>query len=248
MLTGATLLNTSNEWTAACEVQQRSMQHFGAAIDNLDYDARCIQLHELGGDFYDFVPLPDKRLALAIGDASGKGLAAALMISSVQSSLRTAASFTAHDVARTLRAVNRQVHESSTADRYATLFYGVFDQTTGTLRYVNAGHPPPIVVRRDGSIVCLKTGGAPVGMFSDWIFDEGTVRMRSGDTLIACTDGVVEAESPHDQEWGLDGIRRAASEIRGLHALEIVDRIFDSMFEFSCGSQTDDATVLVLRA
>ena len=89
----AVLMKTFSEWMTACEVQQRFMQHSGPTIDTLSYSARCRQVGELGGDCYDFVPLPHNRLALAVGDASGKGLAAALMISNVQSSLRMAASF-----------------------------------------------------------------------------------------------------------------------------------------------------------
>lgn len=94
MASNAVVMELSSEWTAACEVQQRFMRHLGPATGEPDYSARCRQVHELGGDFYDFAPLPNNRLALAIGDASGKGLAAALMISNVQSSLRTAALFT----------------------------------------------------------------------------------------------------------------------------------------------------------
>ena len=94
---------------------------------------------------------PDHRLALTIGDASGKGLAAALMMSNVQSSLRTATLFTGNEAAAALTAVNRQVYASSLANRYATLFYGIFDGAARTLRYVNAGHNPPMVMRRDGS-------------------------------------------------------------------------------------------------
>jgi hypothetical protein len=97
-----------------------------------------------GGDCYDFVPLLVQRLGLVIGDASGKGLAAALMMANVLSSIRTAALFTGNDVAAALSAVNRQVHSSSLPDRYATLFYGVFDGRTRTLTYGNAGHNPPL--------------------------------------------------------------------------------------------------------
>src|SRR5437667_9668093 len=142
---------------------------------SLDYGALCRQIRALGGDCYSFIPLKSDQLALVVGDASGKGLAAALMISNVQSSLRTAALFTGNDRAAVLGAVNRQVHATSLADRYATLFYGVFDGATRTLRYVNAGHNPPMVIRRDGSVVWLETGGAPVGMFPDWTYEEGAV-------------------------------------------------------------------------
>src|SRR5262249_56662651 len=118
------------------------------------------------------------RLALAVGDASGKSLAAALIISSVQSSLRTAASFAENDAAAVVRAVNSHVHASSHADRYATLFYGVFDGTMRTLRYVNAGHNPPIVIRQDRSTIRLETGGVPVGIFPGSTYQEGLVQLR----------------------------------------------------------------------
>ncbi len=217
------------------------------AIDTLDYSARCRQVHELGGDCYDFVPLADKRLALTIGDASGKGLAAALMIANVQSSLRTAALFTGNDVAAVLKAVNCQVHASSLADRYTTLFYGVFDGATRELRYVNAGHNPPMVIRQDSSIIWLGAGGAPIGMFPDSNYEEGTVQLNPGDLVLAYTDGVIEAVNPAGEEWGVEGLRRAAAERDAQCADDIVHAIFTSMDEFTRGRQADDATVALVR-
>src|ERR1700737_2175809 len=113
MRTEAFVIETSSDWTAACEVQKRFLQYAEPPIDTLSYSARCRQVRELGGDCYDFVPLPHNHLTLAVGDASGKGLAAALMISNVQSSLCTAALFTPNDGAAALGAVNRQVYGSS---------------------------------------------------------------------------------------------------------------------------------------
>jgi phosphoserine phosphatase RsbU/P len=246
MPTDAMVTENASEWAAACEVQQRFMQHSGPTIEKLDYSARCRQVRELGGDFYDFASLPDDRLALAVGDASGKGLAAALMISNVQSSLRTAALFAGNDAAAALGAVNRQVYGSSLADRYATLFYGVFDRATRTLHYVNAGHPPPMVIRPDGSTMWLETGGAPVGMFPDWSYEEGAVQLDPGDLVLAYTDGVIEAANPDGGEWGADGVRRAANESGAQDAGEMVHTIFASLDEFSRGCQTDDATVVAL--
>src|SRR5262249_61007778 len=127
----------------------------------------CRQMQELGGDFFDFNQLDESRLAVAIGDASGKGIAAALIISNVQASLRTATSLTGNDAPAALRAVNRQVYASTLENRDATLFYGVFDGATRMLRYVNAGHNPPMVIRQDNSIDWLETGGAPAAMLSD---------------------------------------------------------------------------------
>lgn len=223
------------------------MQHPGATTDALSYSARCRQVRALGGDCYDVLPLSHNRLALAIADASGKSLAAALMISSVQSSLRTAASFAGNDAAAVLRAVNSQVYASSLADRYATLFYGVFDGTTRILRYVNAGHNPPIIIRQDRSMIRLETGGVPVGIFPSWPYEDGMVQLSSGDLIIAYTDGVTEASNPASEEWGIEGLRKATDESHAQSPNDIAGTIFTSMDEFSRGRQTDDATVIVAR-
>jgi sigma-B regulation protein RsbU (phosphoserine phosphatase) len=247
MTSDAVVVDVSSDWETACHVQERFMQHVGATIDTLSYSARCRQMRALGGDFYDFMPLPHNRLRLAVGDASGKGLAAALMISNVQSSLRTAAAFAGDNGPAVLAAVNRQVYASSLEDRFATLFYGVFDGATLRLQYVNAGHNSPMVVRRDGSIVCLESGGAPVGIFADSIYEQGTVELNPGDLILAYTDGLIEAASPADGEWGVEGLRKAAVESNARCADEVVDAIFRSMDEFSRGRQTDDATIVVVR-
>jgi phosphoserine phosphatase RsbU/P len=247
MTSNAAMAEVESGLMAACEVQRRFMQPEGLAIDNLSYSARCRQLYEVGGDCYDFLPLADNRLALAVGDASGKGLAAALMISNVQSSLRTAALFSGNEAAAVLRAVNRQVHATALAGRYATLFYAVLDAATRTLHYVNAGHNPPMVIRSDGSLTWLETGGAPVGLFPDCTYEEGTVQLGRGDLLVVYTDGVIEALSPDGEEWQVDGLRRAAIRHHTERTKDIVQTIFDSMDEFSVGRQTDDATVVVLR-
>ncbi|HMD99377.1 MAG TPA: PP2C family protein-serine/threonine phosphatase [Terriglobia bacterium] len=247
MESDAMVVDVTRDWAIACDVQHRFMRGVDPAIDTLDYSARCRQVLELGGDCYDFVPLADRRLALTIADASGKGLPAALMISNVQSSLSTAALFTGNDVAAVLKAVNRQVYASSLTDRYATLFYGVFDGATRTLRYVNAGHNPPMVIRRNGSIDWLESGGAPVGMFQDWTYEEDEVQLNPGDLVVAYTDGVIEAVDPASQEWGIEGLRKAVAESATQCADEIVRAIFTSMDEFAQGRQTDDATVVALR-
>src|SRR5271170_8431430 len=159
MTTDEMVVDVSQDWILACDVQQGFMQAPSTAGDFLDYSARCRQVRALGGDCYNFIPLKNDRLALIVGDASGKGLAAALMIANVQSSLRTAALFPGDDLAGLLKVVNHQAYASSSEGRYATLFYGVFDGSSRTLRYVNAGHNPPLLFRQSGSIQWLEKGG-----------------------------------------------------------------------------------------
>ena len=250
MTTDDMVVDVSQDWLLACNVQQGFMQAPGTASDCLDYSARCRQFRALGGDCYNFIPLKNDRLALVVGDASGKGLAAALMIASVQSSLRTAAMFTGEALATLLTIVNLQAYASSLADRYATVFYGVFDRATRTLRYVNAGHTPPIVLRRDGSIDTLETGGAPVGMFPDSSYEEGVAQLDPSDVVITYTDGVIEAENQSGEEWGVQGLLNAAAARARQgdeNAEQLVRSIFNSMDDFSQGCQMDDATLAVLR-
>jgi phosphoserine phosphatase RsbU/P len=250
MTTDDVVVDVSQDWVLASDVQRRFMQGLGRTNDSVDYSARCRQVRALGGDCYDFMPLADDRLALVVGDASGKGVAAALMIASVQSSLRTAALFTGNDLPTLVKIVNLQAHASSLADRYATVFYGIFDGATRTLRFVNAGHTPPIVLRRNGSIDTLETGGAPIGMFPDSSYEEGAVQLDPGDVVITYTDGVVEAANQSGEEWGVQRLLKAIAAWARLgteNAEHLVRSIFNSMDEFSRGCQTDDATLAVLR-
>ncbi len=250
MTTGDVVVDVSQDWSLACDVQQRFMQRTGQDTASVRYSALCRQVRALGGDCYDFFPLTQERTAVVVGDASGKGLAAALMMASVQSSLRTAAGFTGHDLAKLLRVVNGQAYASSLADRYATVFYGVFDGGTRTLRYVNAGHNPPLVLRGDGSVEWLESTGAPVGMFPDTNYEEGAARLNPGDLVMMYTDGVTEVTDSSGQEWGEQGLVNAAAAGRpecSEDGEDLVRMIFRSMDDFSEGRQTDDATLAVLR-
>lgn len=192
------VVDVSQDWVHACDVQQRFMQGPALGAGPLDYAARCRQLKALGGDWYDFIPLAGDRLALAVGDASGKGLAAALTMASVQSSLRTAAWFTPTDLAALLKVVNVQAYASSSADRYATLFYGLLDPAARTLRYVNAGHNPPIIVREGGSVHRLE----PTGALLECSPIPAMRRASSGSLPAICS-------SPTPMEWWKRRIPRA---------------------------------------
>jgi len=249
MTTNEMVVDVSQDWVLACDVQQGFMQAPCTVGNSFNYAARCRQVRALGGDCYDFIPLKDDCLALVVGDASGKGLAAALMIANVQSSLRTAALFIGHDLAALFKVVNHRVYNSSSSDRYATLFYGVFDRSARILRYVNAGHNPPVVMRRDGSMQFLETAGAPVGLFADSEYEEGSVQIETGDLAIAFTDGLIEATNADGKEWGVQGLLKAAVSAAqcSQDAGDIVNLSFDSMDDFSNGHQTDDATLAVVR-
>ena len=205
MTTDDMVMDVSHDWLQACSVQEHFMR--GPARDNcqLDYSASCRQMRALGGDCYDFTSLADGRIAMLVGDASGKGVAAALMMASVQASLRTAAQFTGNNLAALFRAANDHACASSLADRYATLFYGVINRPALTLRYVNAGHNPPVVVHGDGSVDWLEPSGAPVGLFPNETWREEVIHLHPGDLVLAYTDGVIETSSPVGSRVGNRG-------------------------------------------
>lgn len=249
MTTDEMVVDVTQDWVLACDVQEGFMRAPDTASESLEFSARCRQLHALGGDCYDFIPLEGDRLAFVVGDASGKGVAAALMIASVQSSVRTAARFTGNDLVALLKAVNHQACASSRADRYATLFYGVFDGAERTLRYINAGHNPPILLRNDGSVDWLEAGGAPVGMFPDSKYEMRNVKVNPGELIIAYTDGVVEATNQSGEDWGVQRLLEAVAwgTQCSADAKNLVDLAFNSMDDFARGHCTDDATLAVVR-
>ena len=249
MTTDEMVVDVSQDWVLACDVQQRFMNGPGRKTGPTDYSGQCRQVRALGGDCYEFAPLADDSLALTVGDASGKGVAAALMMASVQASLRTAAVFTGNDLAALFNIVNLQAYHSSLANRFATLFHGVFEKATRTLRYVNAGHNPPLVLCADGSVRWLEPEGAPIGMLPDSNHQENVAQLNAGDLVIAYSDGVIEATNPEGEEWGVEGLLRATAKEAQcpMKAEDVVKSIFNSLDDFSRGRQTDDATLAVLR-
>lgn len=247
MATDDLVVDVSQDWFQACSVQERFMRSSAGDHCNVDYSARCRQLQALGGDCYDFSSFSDGRLAMLVGDASGKGVAAALLMANIQASLRTASIFTGDDLAALLRIVNLLVCASSLDSRYATLFCGVLDREARTLRYVNAGHNAPIVLHQNGALDRLEPTGAPVGLFPTATWERRIVKLNPGDLVITYTDGVTEASSLSGQEWGERGLVQAANACRMQDADNLVQSILDSMDYFSGGVQADDATVAVLR-
>ena len=244
MIAEPVVVDVSQDWVVACGLQERSMEISCAKTQRLTYNARCRQMRALGGDCFQFVPLSGQRVALAIADASGKGLPAALIIANVQSSLRTAALFAPEDPGAVVTAVNRQLHACSPSNRFATLFYGVFDERSRTLHYVNAGHNPAMVISGSGAVTWLDASAPPVGFFAETVYKAQTVQLRPGDLIVAYTDGMVEATDRAGEEWGVDGLLAAVKRCRTQQPETIVQAAFAALDEFSDNNQADDATVL----
>ncbi len=247
MMTDDLVVDVSQDWLQASSVQKRFMRGSAGHKCQVDYGANCRQMRALGGDCFDFSSYADGRLAMLVGDASGKGVAAALLMANVQASLRTASVFMGDDLAALLRIVNLQVCVSSLDGRYATQFCAALDRQARTIRYVNASHNSPVVLQQDGSLTWLEPSGPPAGLFSDATWQEQVVQLNSGDLVVAYRDGVTEASGPSGEERGVRGLLDVASACRMCSADDLVSSILNSMDDYSEGIQTDDATVAVLR-
>jgi len=237
----------------AREVQERLFPQELPVVKGLDYYGACRPALGVGGDYYDFLELPDGKLGFAIGDVSGKGIGASLMMASLQASLRGQTLHAGGDLAGLMAHVNKLVYEASTSNRYATFFYGQFDPRTLKLSYVNAGHNPPFLLRPAGGwfeVFRLEIGGPVVGMLPSMLasYEQGELTLAAGDILVGFTDGISEAMDPQENEWGedelLDELKRLADE----PAESILQKAVDAADRFARGAkQHDDMTMIVLR-
>jgi sigma-B regulation protein RsbU (phosphoserine phosphatase) len=241
----------NREVEIAREVQERLFPQTLPAIAGLDYAGYCRPALGVGGDYYDFLALPHGHLGVAIGDVSGKGIAAALMMASLQASLRGEATRAPENLAAAVANINRLVYEASSANRYATFFYGQYNPADRSFDYVNAGHNPPMQFHcTDGkwSVARLDVGGTVVGLLESYPYQQGSVTLAAGDILVAYTDGISEAMNAADEEWGEERMMKTIENCNGLPAPEIMQRIFADADAFVAGAkQHDDMTLVVLR-
>ena len=239
----------NRELEIAREVQEHLFPQRLPPAPGLDYCGQCRPAREVGGDYYDFLELPGGRLGIAIGDVSGKGVGAALMMASLEASLRALASVV-QDPADLMARVNRLVYQASAANRYATLFYAEYEPATRRLTYVNAGHNPPIVLRNSGGgcqVLRLETGGAVIGLLPHG-YQRGVFSHEAGDLVVLFTDGVSESMNVRDEEWGEERLIELAKKCHGFPAQEGMRRILAAAQAFAAGApQYDDMTLVVLR-
>jgi serine phosphatase RsbU (regulator of sigma subunit) len=199
----------------------------------------------VGGDYYDFA-LEDKRLLLALGDVSGKGTGAALLMTVLRASVR--GHWADPQLAEAVSRINRTVCQNVPTNKYITFFMAALDTATGRLGYVNAGHNPPLLIRANGGVERLTDGGMVLGFFETIGYTDAAVEMRPGDTLLVFSDGVTETWNPEGDEFGEDGLTDLAVRGRGLDAASLQDEILRGLERFAAGAKaTDDRTLIVLK-
>ncbi len=242
----------TRELEIAREVQERLLPQTMPQIHAGSVAGSCRPAQGVGGDYFDVFPLDDGRLGLAIGDVSGKGISAALLMSSLRASLRSTVMEFPSDFARMMDKVNRLIYESSASHRYATFFFGALHPQTLLLECVNAGHNAPLVLRkregREPEILQLTADGPVVGLLPDIAYSEQRLQLRPGDLLLAYTDGISEAMNLGNEEWGEQRMLETALRSSASSASEALDIIFQAADAFTAGAaQYDDMTLLVLR-
>ena len=233
-----------DELRAAAAVQQGLFPRYRPPTAPLEYSAMCRPARGVSGDYYDFIPLDGGKLGLLVADVSGKGMAAALLGASLHAAVRAFAPSAGSQCGEVLSRVNRLQFETTALERYATVFYGVYDPLTGTLTYANAGHYPPWLVR-DTLVTRLDSLTAPVGMFADMAPSEGHVRLTSGDWLIVVSDGIPEACDDKGREFGDE---RLLALLRKSNAPDVFcSAAIDAAILFGGKTQADDLTLLAAR-
>jgi sigma-B regulation protein RsbU (phosphoserine phosphatase) len=210
--------------------------------------AVSLPARSVGGDYFDFIDLGDKRIGIALADVSGKGIAAALIMSSVQASLRILSSDADISLPQLVTKMNRFLHNSTGSNKYATFFYAQIDERGRQLRYVNAGHLPPYLLRSASAIQELSTGGSVIGLFPEMSYEEATIDLQPGDVLVAFTDGVTEAMNRGEEEFGEERLKELLQQIIGLPVDEISARISHALKTWiNDAAQYDDLTFVVMK-
>ena len=245
-----------SELEIARGVQDQLFPKSAPATKTISLCGSCRPARMVSGDYYDYLCLPDGNIALAVGDVAGKGIAAALLMASIQSIMRTqlAAGVRpsngcagAGAVSKMVAELNRQLYANTSAEKYATFCFGLYDEERRSLTYTNAGHLPPILVH-GGTPQQLEVTGTVVGAFPHMAYEERTIEMGPGDILVAYTDGIVEPENVYGEEFGVDRMMDLVMKYQTESSDEIIVRIMEAVPHWTGSSElSDDMTVVLAR-
>ena len=235
------------ELELATEIQQSFQPSSPPIMDGYEFQGISFSCYEIGGDYYDFIPTGEGKMLIALGDVSGKGTAAALLMSSLHAAIhgQVAANTTLH---QTVVSVNQYLAANTPTNRFVTLFIAELDPQTGVLNYINAGHNPPLVGRVDGSVQQLDSGGFPLGIIPSADFEVGQVQLNSGDALVIYSDGVSEANNLKDDEFGMERLIQVVSKNLKASAAGLRDKVESALSAFTqTAPANDDITLVIVK-
>jgi len=237
----------AQEREIAREVQARLFPQVLPPIQTLEYLGVCSQARDVGGDYYDFLDLGRERLGLVIGDISGKGMAAALLMANLQANLRSQCAIALEEPQRFLRSVNQLFYENTSESSYTTLFFAEYDGQSQRLRYTNCGHLSALLLRSDGTLERLASTCTVLGLFKDWDCAIGECRLLPGDTLALYTDGMTESFNHAGEEFGEHRLIEALQKHRQKPLPALLASMLEEVQRFSPQEQHDDLTIIVAR-
>jgi len=239
---------TDHELSLAGQVQRRLLPQAPPDLETLDCVGGCLQARAVGGDYYDFLDLGPGRVGLVLADISGKGFSAALLMASLQASLRSRSAQAGDALAEQLQEINQLLHDASQTHHYATLFVGVYDDTTRRLHYANCGHNPPMLLRAGGDeVVRLAPTGMVIGLMEPWSCETAEVEIGEGDTLVVFSDGATDALTDEGEDFGEERLLETVRTHLDKSVAELLGAVVDTVRRFSESEQEDDLTLLVAR-
>ena len=238
-----------SEMEVAGKVLQDLLPHECPVLEGMEVAAAYEPCSQVGGDYYDLIPLGEDRWGFAMADVAGKGIPAALLVAALHASV-----FSLAKSSLTLRVIvgrtNQLLYESVGETRYATFFFGLLDVPLRRLIHINAGHPPPILVRAGGEVEMIHASGLPLGLFPAPRYFEEVIQLDDGDLLAFYTDGITESADRRGDLFGRDRLAEVLRRERdlGTPAVEVCDSVLKAARRFRKGAPDDDQTVVVIRA
>jgi serine phosphatase RsbU (regulator of sigma subunit) len=237
--------NLDRELSLARQIQRDLLPEAPPALPGYDIAVLNEPCYQVGGDYYDFLWVDPERLLLVVADVEGKGMASALVMSNVEATLHALISQKL-PVEQIARAVNNLVLESTRGGKYLSMFIGQLRPRTRELSYVNAGHVPPLLIRKNGDVSKLEEGGTVVGLFAEAEYQWGSCHLCPGDILVCCTDGVVECMDCGSEQYGTERLIEGIDRYQDLPACEIVKSVAEELRAFSRGGELVDDKVLIV--
>lgn len=237
----------AQELEIAKQVQSRLFPQVHPEFATVEYAGLCLPAREVGGDYFDFLNLGERRLGFIIGDVSGKGIAAALLMANLQANLRSQCAMSVDHPELLLRSVNRLFYENTGDSAYASLFFAEYDDATQRLRYLNCGHLAGLLLRRDNSLEQLDSTGTLLGLFQEWDCSMRECEVFPGDVLALYTDGVTEACNDAGQEFGEQSLIEQLRRHRDLPSGELLTAVLAGVRQFGSSEQHDDITLIIAK-
>jgi serine phosphatase RsbU (regulator of sigma subunit)/catechol 2,3-dioxygenase-like lactoylglutathione lyase family enzyme len=238
----------AQELDIAKQVQARLFPQTLPPLKTLEYAGICRQARQVGGDYYDFLDLGSERLGFVIGDISGKGIAAALLMANLQANLRSQSAVAIDQPERLLRSVNQLFCENTTNGAFATLFFAEYNDAARRLRYANCGHLPALLLRCDDSVERLRSTATVLGVFKNWDCEICEVQISPGEMLALYTDGITESFNEAGEEFGEERLVAALCRNRALSSNDLLNAVVDEVQKFNPREQHDDITLIVAKS